>query len=48
MLSKTTSILGAVTLSLGLAQLASAADLVTFQLDWLPGAEHAPIYVCVQ
>lgn len=27
---------------------ASAADLVTYQLDWLPGGDKAPIYVCVQ
>jgi len=27
---------------------ASAADKVTYQLDWLPGGDKAPIYVCVQ
>lgn len=27
---------------------ASAADLVTYQLDWLPGGDKAPIYVCIQ
>lgn len=26
---------------------ALAADKVTFQLDWLPGGDKAPIYVCV-
>lgn len=46
--SKTTSMLGAMALSLGIAPSAGAADLVTFQLDWLPSGEHAPIYVCVQ
>ncbi len=35
-------------LALG-AQGAAAADLdkVTFQLDWLPGGDKAPIYVCI-
>ena len=27
---------------------ALAADKVTFQLDWLPGGDKAPIYVCIQ
>ena len=27
---------------------ASAADKVIFQLDWLPGGDKAPIYVCLQ
>jgi len=27
---------------------AAAADLVTYQLDWLPGGDKAPIYVCIQ
>lgn len=26
---------------------ALAADAVTFQLDWLPGGDKAPIYVCI-
>lgn len=26
---------------------ASAAEKVTFQLDWLPGGDKAPIYICV-
>lgn len=26
---------------------ASAADKVVFQLDWLPGGDKAPIYVCI-
>lgn len=25
-----------------------AADKVTFQLDWLPGGDKAPIYVCIE
>lgn len=27
---------------------ASAADKVVFQLDWLPGGDKAPIYVCIE
>ncbi|MBA91535.1 MAG: hypothetical protein CMJ43_12720 [Phyllobacteriaceae bacterium] len=27
---------------------AAAADKVTYQLDWLPGGDKAPIYVCIQ
>ena len=27
---------------------AGAADKVTYQLDWLPGGDKAPIYVCIQ
>ncbi|MCV6598598.1 MAG: ABC transporter substrate-binding protein [Mangrovicoccus sp.] len=44
--------------SLGLAGLAVgavfgasgawAADKVTYQLDWLPGGDKAPIYICIQ
>lgn len=30
-----------------LAGTASAADTVVFQLDWLPGGDKAPIYVCI-
>jgi len=30
-----------------LAGPALAADKVTFQLDWLPGGDKAPIYVCI-
>ncbi len=33
---------------LALPGLASAADKVTFQLDWLPGGDKAPVYVGVQ
>ncbi|TBC88381.1 ABC transporter substrate-binding protein (plasmid) [Rhizobium leguminosarum] len=35
----------AATLSAGAT---SAADKVIFQLDWLPGGDKAPIYVCIQ
>ena len=27
---------------------AMAADQVTFQLDWLPGGDKAPVYVGIQ
>lgn len=27
---------------------AQAADQVTYQLDWLPGGDKSPIYVCIQ
>lgn len=40
-----------VTLSLSLACASAsswAADKVTFQLDWLPGGDKAPVYVAVQ
>lgn len=33
---------------LGLTHSAFAADKVTFQLDWLPGGDKAPVYVAVQ
>ncbi|MGI9488670.1 MAG: ABC transporter substrate-binding protein [Geminicoccaceae bacterium] len=46
--SKPTSFLSAVALSVSFMPAAHATDLVTFQLDWLPSGEHAPIYVCVQ
>jgi len=31
----------------GLASPAAAQDSVTYQLDWLPGGDKAPIYVCM-
>jgi NitT/TauT family transport system substrate-binding protein len=37
---------GTLAVALG-APAAQAADPVTFQLDWLPGGDKAPIYVCV-
>ena len=40
--------LGAAVLATGLsAPAAQALDAVTFQLDWLPGGDKAPIYVCI-
>lgn len=37
----------ALTATLG-ANTAFAADQVTYQLDWLPGGDKAPIYVCIE
>lgn len=34
-------------LGLAAAPAAMAADQVVFQLDWLPGGDKAPIYVCI-
>ncbi|MGV8936531.1 MAG: ABC transporter substrate-binding protein [Allorhizobium sp.] len=39
--------LSAVLISTLIAGSASAADKVVFQLDWLPGGDKAPIYVCI-
>lgn len=39
--------LAATAMTLGLAATAQAADKVRFQLDWLPGGEKAPIFVCI-
>lgn len=35
-------------LSLSISSMASAADKVVFQLDWLPGGDKAPVYVGIQ
>lgn len=40
--------LGAASIAMGLPGAVSAQDLVTYQLDWLPGGDKSPIYVCVQ
>jgi NitT/TauT family transport system substrate-binding protein len=32
----------------GVASAASAQDVVNYQLDWLPGGDKSPIYVCIQ
>ncbi|QDY70852.1 ABC transporter substrate-binding protein [Qingshengfaniella alkalisoli] len=42
-LAATAALLGSTMVASG----ASAADAVTFQLDWLPGGDKAPIYVCI-
>lgn len=43
------NLLLAATLGLGaLVQSASAADKVTYQLDWLPGGDKSPVYVGVE
>lgn len=36
------------TAGLGTGAIAADLDKVTFQLDWLPGGDKAPIYVCIQ
>lgn len=47
-LPKLAQAIGAASLAIGLGVSgASANDAVTFQLDWLPGGDKAPIYVCV-
>lgn len=35
-------------IALGLSSPVLAADKLTYQLDWLPGGDKAPIYVCIQ
>lgn len=42
-----TLVAGTVTV-FGTVTAAKAADTVTFQLDWLPGGDKAPIYVCIE
>ena len=34
--------------AIGSVAVAEAADTVTFQLDWLPGGDKAPIYICIE
>jgi len=46
---KIRSVFSALSLSLAFSSMpALAADKVTFQLDWLPGGDKAPKYVCIQ
>jgi len=40
--------LSATCLAATLPVTAGAMDLVTYQLDWLPGGDKSPIYICVQ
>lgn len=42
------TILGAALVACTLLTPAFAADQVKFQLDWLPGGEKAPIFVCIE
>ncbi|WP_380054281.1 ABC transporter substrate-binding protein [Falsihalocynthiibacter sp. SS001] len=44
----TKSTLGAAALFTSIALPAFAQDKVTYQLDWLPGGDKAPIYVCIE
>jgi len=45
---KKRAFLSLVTSLAALALPAAAQDQVTYQLDWLPGGDKAPIYVCIQ
>ncbi|KAA0694118.1 ABC transporter substrate-binding protein [Halopseudomonas laoshanensis] len=47
MLKNTFKVL-AITLAIAGSGLATAADKVTYQLDWLPGGDKAPVYVGIQ
>lgn len=37
-----------IVLATGAANIATAQDVVNYQLDWLPGGDKSPIYVCVE
>lgn len=45
--SLSAALLGGMTI-LATATSAQALDAVTFQLDWLPGGDKSPIYVCIE
>lgn len=47
MTGKFVGLLAAAAVVAGTGSAAVAADKVTFQLDWLPGGDKAPIYICV-
>lgn len=47
MTSTPLSLLASAALLASVALPAMAADKVTYQLDWLPGGDKAPIYVCI-
>ncbi|MDN2582253.1 ABC transporter substrate-binding protein [Aquibium sp. ELW1220] len=42
------TLLGGVFAATAAVTAAQAADKVVYQLDWLPGGDKAPIYVCIQ
>ncbi|WP_323765108.1 ABC transporter substrate-binding protein [Marinovum sp.] len=42
------TLLASAALAAGLALPAAAQDQVTYQLDWLPGGDKSPIYVCIE
>lgn len=47
----TKTIIGALSsliLTAGMANGAAAQDVVNYQLDWLPGGDKSPIYVCIE
>ena len=47
MTSTSLSLMASAALLASVAVPAMAADKVTYQLDWLPGGDKAPIYVCI-
>ena len=47
MTSTSLSLMASAALMASVAVPAMAADKVTYQLDWLPGGDKAPIYVCI-
>lgn len=47
MTSTSLSLMASAALLASVAAPAMAADKVTYQLDWLPGGDKAPIYVCI-
>ena len=48
MMTRLTGYIAAALVSLTTSVAADTMDVVTYQLDWLPGGDKAPIYVCVQ
>ncbi|POF30829.1 ABC transporter substrate-binding protein [Roseibium marinum] len=47
-LNKLKALAAAAIAAAGTVTTAQAADTVTFQLDWLPGGDKAPVYVCIE
>ena len=47
MLKKASSVL-AMVIAMSASGMAAAADEVTYQLDWLPGGDKAPVYTGIQ
>ncbi len=48
MLFKSKTVLAAAVASIAACGSAAALDKVTYQLDWLPGGDKSPIYICIQ
>ena len=47
MLKKASGVL-AMVIAMSASGFAAAADKVTYQLDWLPGGDKAPVYAGIQ